>query len=176
MTRTGTFIGAIVCAGLVSLSSAALAEEEKTENKGIDLSAVTSAIFKPADKSVQSNPKYSRLINSYAKKHGVPSNLAHAVVRVESNFNPKARGRAGEIGLMQIKLATARLMGYKGSKKGLYDPETNIKYGMKYLGKAHELSGGKTCGTILRYNAGHAAKRMNKISSRYCTKVKKIIS
>ena len=79
----------------------------------------------------------------------MPSNLAHAVVSVESNFNPKARGRAGEIGLMQIKLATARLMGYRGSKKGLYDPETNIKYGMKYLGKAHKLSGGKTCGTIL---------------------------
>ena len=76
---------------------------------------------------------------------------------------------------MQIKLATARLMGYRGSKQQLYDPETNIKYGMKYLGKAHKLSGGKTCGTILRYNAGHAAKRMNKISSRYCSKVKNII-
>ncbi|MCP4316025.1 MAG: lytic transglycosylase domain-containing protein [Hyphomicrobiales bacterium] len=176
MIRTGTFIGAIICAGLVSLTNAANAEEENTTKIGVDLSAITSSIFKPADPSVQKHPKYSRLINTYAKRHGIPSTLAHAVVSVESNFNPKARGRAGEIGLMQIKLATARLMGYRGSKKGLYDPETNIKYGMKYLGKAHELSGGKTCGTILRYNAGHAAKRMNKVSSRYCTKVKKIIS
>ena len=74
---------------------------------------------------------------------------------------------------MQIKPATARMMGYSGSAKGLYDPETNIRYGMKYLAKAHQLGGGDTCGTILRYNAGHGAKRMNKISAAYCAKVKR---
>ena len=73
---------------------------------------------------------------------------------------------------MQIKPATARMMGYTGSVKGLFQPETNIKYGMKYLAKAHELGGGTTCGTILKYNAGHAARRMNPVSSAYCTKVK----
>ena len=80
---------------------------------------------------------------------------------------------AGEIGLMQIKPATARMMGYTGSAKGLYDPETNIKYGMKYLGMAHKLGGGTTCGTILKYSAGHAAKRMNPVSAGYCSKVKR---
>ena len=60
---------------------------------------------------------------------------------------------------MQIKPATARMMGYRGSAKGLYNPDTNIKYGMKYLAKAHKLGGGTTCGTILKYNAGHGAKR-----------------
>lgn len=118
---------------------------------------------------------YSGLIQTYAKAYGVPVDLAHAVVRVESNFNPRARGSAGEIGLMQIKPATARMMGYRGSAKGLYDPETNIKFGMKYLAVAHDLSGGTTCGTILRYNAGHGAKRMNPVSKRYCGKVQSII-
>ena len=61
---------------------------------------------------------YKRQIQTYAKTYGVPVDLAHAVVRVESNFNPKARGSAGEIGLMQIKPATARMMGYSGSAKG----------------------------------------------------------
>ncbi len=37
---------------------------------------------------------------------------------------------------MQDQLATAKMMGYDGSTTGLFDPETNIKYGMKYLGKA----------------------------------------
>ena len=74
---------------------------------------------------------------------------------------------------MQIKPATARMMGYSGSTKGLYHPVVNIKYGMKYLAKAHELGGGTTCGTILKYNAGHAAKRMNPVSSAYCSKVKR---
>eukprot|EP01035_Chromulina_nebulosa_P064005 gene64005-87528_t len=73
------------------------------------------------------NP-YSGLISQYAKTYGVPVDLAHAVIRIESNFNPKARGSAGEVGLMQIKPATARSVGYKGSTKALYDPETNIRY------------------------------------------------
>jgi membrane-bound lytic murein transglycosylase B len=118
---------------------------------------------------------YSSLIQTYAKTYGVPVDLAHAVVRVESNFNPRARGSAGEIGLMQIKPATARMMGYSGSAKGLYDPETNIKFGMKYLAMAHDLGGGTTCGTILKYNAGHGAKRMNPVSKRYCGKIQSII-
>ena len=72
---------------------------------------------------------------------------------------------------MQIKPATARMMGYRGSNKGLFDPEVNIRFGMKYLAAAHELGGGETCQTILKYNAGHGAKRMNPISKRYCGKV-----
>ncbi|WP_377289776.1 lytic transglycosylase domain-containing protein [Rhizobium sp. SG2393] len=118
---------------------------------------------------------YTPIIANYARQYGVPIELAHAVIKVESNFNPKARGRAGEIGLMQIKPATARMLGYSGSAKGLYDPETNIRFGMKYLAMAHELSGGVTCGTILRYNAGHGATRMNPTSKRYCGKVQAII-
>ena len=76
---------------------------------------------------------------------------------------------------MQIKPATASMMGYSGSATGLFDPETNIKYGMKYLAKAQKLGGGTTCGTILKYNAGHAAKRMNPVSRHYCSKVKRHI-
>ena len=60
--------------------------------------------------------------------------------------------------------------------KELFNPDTNIKFGMKYLSKAHELSGGTTCGTVLKYNAGHAAKRMNKRSSAYCAKVKQYMA
>jgi soluble lytic murein transglycosylase-like protein len=116
------------------------------------------------------NP-YGKIISRYATQYGLPEALAHAVVQVESNFRPDVTGAAGEIGLMQLKLSTARMMGYEGSAKDLYDPETNIKYGMKYLAKAHELGGGTTCGTILKYNAGHAAKRMNPISANYCEKV-----
>lgn len=117
--------------------------------------------------------QYGTIIERYATSYGVPVSLAHAVIRVESNYRANSRGAAGEIGLMQIKPATARMMGYSGNANGLFNPETNIKFGMKYLAKAHELGGGTTCGTILKYNAGHGAKRMNPISSAYCSKVKK---
>jgi len=118
-----------------------------------------------------SGNSYSALISKYANQYDVPVALATAVIRVESNFNPMARGTHGEIGLMQIKPATARMMGYSGSAKGLFDPETNIKYGMKYLAAAHDLGGGQTCNTILKYNAGHGATRMNPVSKSYCGKV-----
>lgn len=119
---------------------------------------------------------YSDLIVKYAKRYGVPTNLAHAVVSVESKFNPKARGSAGEVGLMQIKPATARMMGYRGTTKALYDPETNIRWGMQYLATAHQLGGGQVCSTILRYNAGHGATRMNPVSKRYCGKVQALLA
>ncbi|MDV4156135.1 lytic transglycosylase domain-containing protein [Rhizobium brockwellii] len=118
-----------------------------------------------------SGNSYSALISKYANQYEVPVALATAVIRIESNFNPNARGSHGEIGLMQIKPATARMMGYSGSAKGLFDPETNIKYGMKYLAAAHDLGGGETCNTILKYNAGHGATRMNPVSKSYCGKV-----
>lgn len=125
----------------------------------------------PVAKSVPGS--YDTIISRYASTYGVPVSLAHAVIRVESNYRSNARGSAGEIGLMQIKPATARMMGYSGPAKGLFDPDTNIRYGMKYLARAHELGGGDTCATILRYNAGHAARRMNPVSAAYCSKVKR---
>lgn len=125
-------------------------------------------------KMTTSSGSYGAIIARYAAAYGVPVSLAHAVIRVESNYRAGARGSAGEVGLMQIKPATARGLGYSGSVKGLYNPDTNIRYGMKYLGMAHKLSGGTTCGTILKYNAGHGAKRMNPVSAAYCSKVKRL--
>ncbi len=131
----------------------------------------TAPTVAPAPRGAAGN--YDTIIARYASTYGVPVSLAHAVIRVESNYRAGAKGSAGEIGLMQIKPATARMMGYSGSAKGLYDPDTNVRYGMKYLAMAHELGGGDTCGTILRYNAGHAARRMNPVSAAYCSKVKR---
>ena len=50
---------------------------------------------------------YADLIATHAAENGIPVQLAEAVVRHESNFNPRVTGRAGEIGLMQIKPKTA---------------------------------------------------------------------
>lgn len=132
----------------------------------------TASISGGATNAQFSKAEYSTIVSRYASAYGVPVALAHAVISVESNYRANARGGAGEIGLMQIKPSTARMMGYNGGSNGLFNPETNIKYGMKYLAKAHSLGGGDTCGTILKYNAGHGAKRMNPVSAAYCSKVK----
>jgi soluble lytic murein transglycosylase-like protein len=124
-----------------------------------------------ASMEVTPRGRFHSIITRYATENGVPVELAHAVISVESQYRPNVRGSAGEVGLMQIKPSTARGLGFAGSVKALYDPETNIRFGMKYLGMARKLGGGTTCGTILKYNAGHNAKRMNPVSRRYCGKV-----
>lgn len=119
---------------------------------------------------------FDAIIARHAAANDVPLALAHAVIEVESSYRPHVRGAAGEVGLMQIKPATARGLGFRGSVKALFDPETNIRFGMKYLGEARRRGDGSVCGTILKYNAGHAAKRMNPVSRAYCGKVARILA
>lgn len=122
--------------------------------------------------NVQYPRPYEQTIRAMAQKYSVPADLIHAVVNTESGYNHLTRGGVGEIGLMQVRPATARLVGYKGSVKGLYNPTVNLEYGTRYLALAQYLSGGSLCGTVLKYNAGHGAKHMNPVSFRYCQKVK----
>lgn len=148
----------------------ALAKENEAFAK---LGLTAEEVFHATQAALKPEERYRDIVERYASLNGVPVDLAHAVITVESNYKVYSRGKAGEVGLMQIKPATAKMMGYDGSTTGLFDPETNIKYGMKYLGKARKLGNGTTCGTILKYNAGHAAKRMNPTSRDYCKKVKR---
>jgi soluble lytic murein transglycosylase-like protein len=114
---------------------------------------------------------YGDLIARHAARHGVPPALADAVVRIESRHNARARN-GSNIGLTQISFATARRMGYAGGVEGLYDPDTNLGYGLRYLGDAYRLAGGDTCMTVLKYQAGHGAKRMTSAAGSYCAKVR----
>ena len=176
-------VAAAACASMLLTGyDCAFADPQKDKTETLPLHPVTRSIDYPApddrpvtsannDSPVESDNPYAALIAKYAVENDVPVDLANAVVQIESHFNAKMRGNAGEIGLMQVKPATAKLMGYTGSVKGLYDPETNIRFGMKYLAKARMLGGGPTCNTILKYNAGHSATHMNPHSQEYCGKV-----
>lgn len=116
------------------------------------------------------------LVTAKAEEHGVPADLAHAVVRVESNYNPTLTGKGATLGLMQIKYATARSLGFTGTPKDLFDPATNLEWGMRYLAGARRLAKGDVCGTILRYQAGHRAVRMTPAANVYCSKVRRLLA
>ena len=90
------------------------------------------------------------------------------VVR-ESRYRANAMGRGGASGLMQIKLATARAMGYTGSAAGLLDPETNLTYGVKYLAGAYRTAGGNhgARSRLLRERLLYAAKRQRATTNAY---------
>ena len=81
------------------------------------------------------------LIVQHAKTHGLPVELVRLVIRRESNFNPRAVYR-GNFGLMQIRLGTARALGYRGDAEGLLDPATNMAYGVPYLAGAYRAAHG----------------------------------
>src|ERR1700686_4004358 len=84
--------------------------------------------------------EYDALVATHAKANAVPEALVHRVIVRESRYQPALVGRGGTIGLMQIKLATARSLGYTGSAEGLRDPETNLIYGIKYLAGAYHAA------------------------------------
>lgn len=99
-------------------------------------------------------------IAEYSALYGVPESLVHRVVKRESKYNPKAYHR-GNWGLMQIKYATARTMGYRGPAKGLLDADTNLKFGVKYLAGAYLVADGNEKKAMRYYTSGYyyAAKR-----------------
>lgn len=172
-------VTACLIGSAITLSACQTTKSDKAVDKTTKTSSVTNSVKKKTKSTSSASgytaSPYDKLIKKHAKENGVPLNLAHAVVQIESNYNASARGAAGEVGLMQIKPATARGMGYSGSTKNLYNPENNIAFGMKYLGEAYRRGGGTTCGAILKYNAGHYAKRMNPVSAKYCQRVKAIL-
>jgi len=95
-----------------------------------------------------------RLIEKYAQVYDLPVSFVRRVVKRESNFRANAYNR-GHWGLMQIKHATARGMGYKGSAKGLLDPETNLKYAVKYLRGAWLVADGNEDHADKLYQRGY---------------------
>jgi soluble lytic murein transglycosylase-like protein len=117
---------------------------------------------------------FARLIAKHAYDNGLPPALADAMVRIESRYRASAR-QGANMGLTQITLATARSLGYDGTPSGLLDADTNLRYGLKYLGMAYRLAGGDVCRTILKYQAGHRAVSMTGAARSYCARVRTIM-
>lgn len=102
---------------------------------------------------------YDELIAKHAAAHGVPESLVRRVILLESRGNARVVSR-GNYGLMQIRLGTARAMGYRGTAQGLLDPDTNMTYAVKYLAGAYRAAGCSADRAVRYYQRGyrHAAR------------------
>lgn len=94
------------------------------------------------------------LVAHHARAHRVPEALVHRVIRRESSYNPRALSK-GNFGLMQIRYATARGMGYRGSPSGLLDANTNLTYAVPYLANAYKIAGGNADRAVALYARGY---------------------
>lgn len=134
--------------------------------KRISLSLVTilAVAALPQLASAQQRADYDAMVATHAQANGVPEALVHRVIVRESKYHPNLIGRGGTIGLMQIKLATARGVGYTGTAEGLRDPNTNLTYAVKYLAGAYRAANGNHNRAVSYYAGGYyyAAKRQRR--------------
>jgi hypothetical protein len=108
--------------------------------------------------------RYEPLLRAASDEFFVDFALLKAVMTAESGYNPDAVSPKGAIGLMQIMPATAERFGLTGSngqsvKQKLFDPETNIRLGTRYLASLFEQFPGRQDLVLASYNAGEGAVR-----------------
>ena len=97
--------------------------------------------------------RYSGQILAAAQETEVEPALIHAVISVESGYNPSARSRAGAVGLMQLMPGTAERYGVKNR----LDPAQNIHGGARYLRDLKTMFGNNLHLVLAAYNAGEKA-------------------
>lgn len=99
--------------------------------------------------------KYASHVEAAAAAHELDEALLHAVITVESGYNPKAVSPKGAVGLMQLMPATAKRLAVADP----YDPQQNIQGGAKYLRQLLNMFDGSVELALAAYNAGEGAVR-----------------
>lgn len=109
--------------------------------------------FAPQDKDLSRYTRYDEHIRGAATLYQIPEQLVRAVIKVESDYDPRAISSAGARGLMQLMPETAERLGVKD----ISDPRENIYGGVRYLRVLANMFNGDLDYTIAAYNAGENA-------------------
>ncbi len=142
--------------------NSAVRRTEGADNIAEFINSSTKNLLPKAHK--KSAHEISSIIMRESEKYGFDPIFLMAVIQNESSFNPRMKGGAGEIGLMQIKPDTAEWIAktYKLSYKGaqsLYNPEINISIGAAFLNKLRTQFSNSNL-YLSAYNAGAKRVRM----------------
>lgn len=120
--------------------------------------APTTSLSKIKPTQSLSKNEYTPYIQAAATRYRLPEALLHAVIKVESNYNPSAVSPKGATGLMQLMPETGKRYGVTE----LTDPQSNIDGGAKYLRFLLDLFNQDLSLALAGYNAGeNAVKRYN---------------
>jgi soluble lytic murein transglycosylase len=100
--------------------------------------------------NIHSTDKYDRLIEEASKRHGVLFPLIKAVIKAESDFDPRAVSKAGALGLMQIMPQNVNNLKISDP----FNPSENIMGGTRYFKQLIDKYDGKLQLALAAYNAG----------------------
>ncbi len=121
---------------------------------GCATAPVNPIAVEPAAADLSPHAALDERISHYAALYEVPESLIHRSIRRESGYDPAARHGA-YWGLMQLRLGTARALGYQGPARGLLDPDTNLKYGAAYMSNAYLVAGRNPDRAMALYVSGY---------------------
>jgi soluble lytic murein transglycosylase-like protein len=125
--------------------------------EGFELYMKTTSNAAPADsmagRAWDADTPYAKVVRAAARTANVQAELIHAVINIESNYQPAARSPAGAVGLMQLMPDTAKR--YNVSNR--LDPKQNILGGARYLRDLLDLFEDNLSLALAAYNAGENA-------------------
>jgi hypothetical protein len=115
--------------------------------------AKTKPIAARKGKSSLAGAGYDEAIEDVSRAYGLESALLHAVISVESGYNPKAVSGKGAVGLMQLMPQTAKRYGVADA----FDPRQNLDGGARYLRDLLRMFNNDVSLALAAYNAGEQA-------------------
>ncbi len=147
----------ILKAGEISCEKSAVKEIRKLntkkeldiQSKGIDNEVEIDNQMK--DK--ETNEYYAKIIKEISGKYDIDPYLVEAIIKVESNYNPKAISPKGAKGIMQLMPETAD----RFQAKDIFNVQENIETGIKYLKFLFEKYNERLDLVLAAYNAGEKA-------------------
>lgn len=144
--RTGRLVRSVV------VTAKSMAGRQVAENV-VAPRVIPSADAGAAGESAPVAANLQEAVDQIAGRYGLPPELLHSVIQVESNYNPNAVSPKGALGIMQLIPATARRFGVTD----VFDPVENIEGGARYLQYLLGLFDGDYPLALAAYNAGENA-------------------
>lgn len=144
-----------------SMSPSKKLREELESTKG-ELSLLR-AQFERADKVIHYSTKYAitaRMASDVmdaSLREGIDPELSFHLVRLESEFNPRAISKVGAVGLTQLMPSTATMIDKGVTRDQLFVPKTNLRIGLRYLRTLLDMYKGDVRLALLAYNRGEDA-------------------
>jgi len=117
------------------------------------VAAAPMAAISKAKSGLARKAGYDQVVDEVSRTYGLESALLHAVISVESRYNPKAVSKKGAAGLMQLMPQTAKRYGVADA----FDPLQNLNGGARYLRDLLRLFNNNTSLALAAYNAGEQA-------------------